>query len=282
MKCFFVSDLHGNIERYKILFSHILEEKPDAVFMGGDLLPHGYAPLNEAKNFLEESFFNEIRRIREKNETRFFIIMGNDDPMKFEKYFTDAHREKTIDYVHDRTVGFGNLYVSGYSYVPPTPFMLKDWERYDISRYVDPGCISPEEGFRTVPLPDNEVKYSTIVKDLERLSRNSPQGRTIFLFHSPPYNSKLDRAGLDGRMIDHVPLDVHVGSMAIQRFIKEEQPFLTLHGHVHESVSLTGTWHEKIEETFMFTGAHHGPELALVRFDTADLKASTRELVPII
>ena len=63
-------------------------------------------------------------------------------------------------------------------------------------------------------------------------------------------------------------MDVHVGSIAIQRFIKTKQPLLTLHGHVHESAQITGWWNEKVERTYSFTAAHDGPELAVVRFDT--------------
>ncbi len=46
------------------------------------------------------------------------------------------------------------------------------------------------------------------------------------------------------RMVDHVPLDVHVGSIAIRRFIEARQPLAALHGHVHESARLTGAWRE--------------------------------------
>ena len=51
-------------------------------------------------------------------------------------------------------------------------------------------------------------------------------------------------------MIDHIPLDVHVGSIAIKRFIEAKQPMLTLHGHVHESTRLTGNWQQHIGNTF--------------------------------
>jgi len=40
------------------------------------------------------------------------------------------------------------------------------------------------------------------------------------VLHSPPYDTGLDRAALDGRSVDHAPLDVHVGSIAIRRFIE--------------------------------------------------------------
>ena len=48
--CFFVSDLHGQLNRYQVLFSKILEEKPAAVFLGGDLLP-SFGNMREG-NFL--------------------------------------------------------------------------------------------------------------------------------------------------------------------------------------------------------------------------------------
>ena len=38
-RCFFVSDLHGRRRRYLKLFERIAEERPAALFMGGDLLP---------------------------------------------------------------------------------------------------------------------------------------------------------------------------------------------------------------------------------------------------
>jgi Icc-related predicted phosphoesterase len=173
------------------------------------------------------------------------------------------------------------MFITGYSYVPPTPFQLKDWERYDLSQYVDVGAVSLEQGKRTVDVPLDEIKYSTIAEDLEKLSKQSPSGKTIYLFHSPPYHSCLDRADLQGKKVDHAPMDVHVGSIAIQRFIKTHQPLLTLHGHVHESVRITGLWKEKIGRTYSFTAAHHGPELAVVRFDTNHLENAIRELLPV-
>jgi len=80
-------------------------------------------------------------------------------------------------------------------------------------------------------------------------------------------------------MIDHAPMDVHVGSIAIQRFIKRKQPLITLHGHIHESSRITGSWMDREGGTFMFSAAHDGPELALIRFDPDDPESATRELL---
>jgi hypothetical protein len=38
-------------------------------------------------------------------------------------------------------------------------------------------------------------------------------------------------------------------------------------------------WRERLGRTWMFSAAHDGPELALVRFDPDDLDNATRELV---
>ena len=91
--------------------------------------------------------------------------------------------------------------------------------------------------------------------------------------------SKLDRAGIDGVRIAHALLDVHVGSIAISRFIRKRQPLLTMHGHVHESARLTGSWKENIGRTVALSAAHGGPELALVRFDIRNPAEAERELI---
>jgi Icc-related predicted phosphoesterase len=207
-----------------------------------------------------------------------FLILGNDVPRSEDPSFRDWDSQRLWTYAHDRRLRFGPYTVYGYSYVPPTPFRLKDWERYDVSRYVDPGCVSPEEGVRTVAVEPHVTRYATIRHDLDRLTHEEPLEKGVFLFHSPPYDTRLDRAGLDGRMIDHVPVDVHVGSIAIRRFIEKRQPLVTLHGHIHESARLTGCWRDRIGRTHMLSAAHDGPELALILFDLDDIEHARREL----
>ena len=85
-------------------------------------------------------------------------------------------------YINQRKVLFKQYIVYGYSFIPPTPFQLKDWERYDVSRYVDPGCTHPSEGFRTTDLT-NDIEYGTIQKDLEELTKN--EDLTMVSFFSP-------------------------------------------------------------------------------------------------
>jgi len=276
LPCFFASDLHGRLDRYDKLVDRVVEERPRAVFLGGDLLP--FERCWSGVDFLGEELMPRMRRIRELS-SRVFLILGNDDPRDREAALVDADLRGELDYMHGRWKAISGYQVFGYSFVPPTPFLIKDWERYDVSRYVDPGCVSPEEGHRTVPVPAAEIRSRTIELDLQRMAADRRLDNSVILFHSPPYQTRLDRAALDGRMVDNVPLDVHVGSVAIRRFIEHHRPLLTLHGHIHESQRITGSWRDQIGRTEMFNAAHDGPELALIRFDLHDLGGATRELI---
>jgi Icc-related predicted phosphoesterase len=285
--CFFVSDLHGHIDRYLKLSEAIQDEQPAAVFFGGDLLPSRVFITHQGvriKEFISDFLLQEFRSLKHQMGDAYpqiFLILGNDDGKGAESQVEEGEKAGLWHYVHNRKASFGRFSVFGYAYVPPTPFLLKDWERYDVSRYVDPGCIPPEEGWRTDPSAavEDESTWATIKQDLDRLVANENLSRAIFLFHSPPHRTNLDRADLDGRIIDNVQVDVHVGSIAIKRFIEVQQPFLTLHGHVHESTRMTGSWQQKIGRTHSFSAAHDGPELALVRFDLDELKNATRVLI---
>jgi Icc-related predicted phosphoesterase len=208
-----------------------------------------------------------------------FTILGNDDPAFEAAACEDLAGRRLWSYVHARRADLAPHTVYGYACVPPTPFGLKDWERYDVSRYVPPGCVSPEEGYHTVDFDPLTIRYATISDDLARLAGDDPLERAVFLLHTPPHETALDRAALDGKSVDGVPLDLNVGSIAVRRFIEERQPLLTLHGHVHESARLTGEWRERIGRTHMFTAAHDGPELSLVQFDLNDLDAAERRLL---
>jgi Icc-related predicted phosphoesterase len=280
-KCFFVSDLHGHISRYEKLFQQIEVEKPEAVFMGGDLLPHGMRRIEQIDDFTTDFIFPKLHQLKKALNDKYpqiFLILGNDDARSEEERFLEESKKGLFHYMNQKKVYLNNYPVFGYSFVPPTPFQMKDWEKYDVSRFVDPGCVPPTEGFRTTNIQEDS-EYATIQKDLARLTKNEDITNAIFLFHSPPYKTYLDRAALDGIMIDHVPMDVHVGSIAIQRFIEEKQPLLTLHGHIHESTRITGHWEQQSGKTTSFNAAHDGPELSLIIFDLEDPKKANRFLL---
>jgi Icc-related predicted phosphoesterase len=278
-RCLFVSDLHGRPDRYEKLLAAVEAERPGAVFLGGDLLP---ALSQSGGEFLLAWLAPRLEALRTRlgpAYPRTLALFGNDDPRSEEESLAELERRLLLEHAHGRRIALGPQPVYGYACVPPTPFTLKDWERYDVSRYVDPGCVSPEEGHRSVAVPEGDTKWGTIANDLEALVGVADVSGAVFLFHSPPHGTALDRAALDGRTVDHAPIDVHVGSIAIRRFIEARQPLVTLHGHVHESARLTGAWQDRIGRTVCLSAAHDGPELALVRFETERPAQATRQLV---
>lgn len=279
-QCYFVSDMHGNKLRYVKLWDVIRQEKPDAVFLGGDLLPGMWIQ----PDFVQEVMIPEMQSIKIDIQNRYpsvFLIPGNDDGKWIEPQLVEGEALGLWKAIHNRHVKYQAFDIFGYAFVPPTPFLYKDWEKYDVSQFVEPGSISPEEGKHSADVDPSEIHFGTIQADLEQLTQGIDLSNAIFLFHAPPWQTDLDRAALDGKMVDHIPLDVHIGSIAIKRFLEARQPLLSLHGHIHESSRLTGNWREKIGRTWAFSAAHDGEELALVRFDPDNLEDASRELIPV-
>jgi Icc-related predicted phosphoesterase len=285
-RCVFATDIHGRPDRYEKLFHAIERRAPDAVFLGGDLTPSPMAAMNPSNplpaDFIGDYLSERLERIRRRMADRYpdvFVILGNDDHRSLEPDLMEGDRRGLWTYCHNRSCELDGYDVYGYAFVPPSPFLLKDWERYDVSRYVPPGCVSPEEGRRSVEVDPREVQFGTIGADLAGIVGGRGLERAVMLFHTPPHDTVLDRVANDNKFVEHVPLDLHVGSIAVRRFIETRQPLVTMHGHIHESARLTGRWRERIGATHVFGAAHDGPELALVSFDLENLDGATRELL---
>lgn len=216
----YASDLHGNHSAYQKLFS--LET--DAVVLGGDLLTY---PLKSGGDLLAlqrrfiEGFLAPLMATRPC-----YWIPGNDDwgallgPL-----------ESAGTAIHGRAVPFlDGLSIAGYACVPITPFGMKDFDRVDIPgwepRQPPERCLwSSPAGVEPVPLRAVQDR-PTIEADLAALAAQSDPAKTVYVTHSPPYATTLDR--LHGGITP-------IGSRAVRHFIDRQQPPLTLHGHIHES-----------------------------------------------
>ena len=277
--CLFVSDLHGKMSRYEALFRLIKKEKPDFVFIGGDLLPHrggfreGYSGLNTdfVSGFLIPKF-TKLQQSMDCSYPEIFLIPGNDDrKSEFEK-ITKGENEDLWRNIHNRCIVMGKYRIYGYACVPPTPFRIKDWERFDLKPGKTEGCIPPPEGVFSQEMPF-DIDTGTIDEDLQALVYDEDMSFGVFLFHWPPFDTFLDQADT-GK-----PTPVPVGSKAIRNLIESRQPYITMHGHIHESASLSGEWKQTFGRTLSFSAAHNGPELSVVRFQLHDPTSATRILI---
>ncbi|HNQ67766.1 MAG TPA: metallophosphoesterase [Bacteroidales bacterium] len=279
-KAVHTSDLHGKKEIYGKLFTYIKNEVPDIVFLGGDLYPSFRDMQNQNDDFFEDFLVPNFTNLKQELKDKYpiiCIILGNDDPAPEEKKFKKPEYCNLWNYINCGKLKYKKYTIYGYSYIPPTPFLYKDWELYDVSRYVDPGCVHPTEGIRSID-PGRDIDFASIKKDLEDLTANQNLENAIFLFHSPPYKTNLDRAALDNKFVDYIPLDVNVGSIAIKELIESRQPLLTLHGHIHESTTLTGHWKEIIGKTYCFNAATELKALSIIEFDLDNFNNAIRKI----
>ena len=102
------------------------------------------------KTFSRDLFsagFLNLKKTMDSAYPSVFIILGNDDARIEERGLQECENRGLWHYMHNRRVSWNGYSIYGYAFVPPTPFMLKDWERYDVSRYLDPLCVAPEEGW---------------------------------------------------------------------------------------------------------------------------------------
>lgn len=232
-KLIFTSDLHGNKSLYERLAKKSSEKDIDAVVIGGDLCPRGGSTLKETVSMQNDFLKRFMIPLFSKLDKDVFLIMGNDDFRINEPILKDNNINK-IRYINKKAVEINKKFnIAGYGFVNPTPFRLKDWEKDEGVESVTPAPIFPEE-IRTAGKEGGTVK-----EDLEKLKLLSNPKNTIYTIHAPPFDTKLD-------MIDG---NTHVGSRAIRQFIEKEQPYLTLHGHIHESPRMSGSWKDKIGKT---------------------------------
>jgi Icc-related predicted phosphoesterase len=140
---------------------------------------------------------------------RLHLILGNDD-----RFEVDAALEgsDTVVPFEGRAVEVDRYELVGCGYTNPTP-----WH-------------TPRE------LPEDALR-----KRLQAaVDRARHMDRTIFVFHCPPRDTSLDlapRLTPDLKVVQRAGTVeyVHVGSSSVRDLIREHQPFLSLHGHIHES-----------------------------------------------
>ena len=168
-KLIYTADLHGNEEFYKRLLKKAEDEDTNAIVIGGDLCPRDGLTLKDKINnqriFLEKFMIPLFKDFRLKNKNlEIYAIMGNDDFRINLEILENAEKQKILQSIHKKSIKINNKYnIAGYSFVNPTPFRLKDWEKPDSNNYKEPAQLFLEE-IRSVAKEDG-----TIEEDLQEL-----------------------------------------------------------------------------------------------------------------
>src|SRR3989338_11274572 len=137
MKLIYTADLHGNEKFYRRLLNKAEEIKADAVIIGGDLCPRigetTEQKIHNQRLFFEDFLFPLLSDFKKRNEKcEICLIMGNDDFRINMPALENAEKGNIIKSIHMKSEKLNeNINIAGYSFVNPTPFRLKDWEKSD-------------------------------------------------------------------------------------------------------------------------------------------------------
>lgn len=282
----YTSDIHGNEIQYRRLAEYAIQCAAKSVIIGGDILPKN-VPSNEIisaqRSFIQKRLPVLLEPLRQ-NKIKVYLMMGNDDAA------ANIHALQELDpeffhIIHERRLKLTRDFdIVGYSCVPITPFGIKDWEKHDFSlvprelkayyerrkkeNYALQGFKSTKNGWKNYAFDEKTEGKDSIQIDLSKKVFTKRPKQTVYVMHSPP----------DSTSLDMLMRREHVGSIAIRLFIEERQPYLTLHGHIHETVLVSGSFMQDIGETLCIASGNHDqtPTLALIQFDLYNPKEARR------
>jgi len=268
-KLLLCADLHGNEVQIERLVK--FAQDVDALLIGGDLTPR-YSPVwlwehntnlvAETRRWFNEDFMPIIKRCT----VPVYITFGNTDCRANVAYFMEKWNDDQVHIIESGVVPLhfrlpptsGDQgweegepwHLFALPYVPLSDHHLKDFERFDTVADSVVNYKRPERGFTVAHLngeystEEGIARRKVSKESIESLLATYPlsdpsPGRCIWMTHAPPAQTNLDC----------IRKDCHVGSVAIREAIMQHQPLLSLHGHIHETVIVTGQFKDQLGET---------------------------------
>lgn len=270
MRFIYTTDLHGSVDKYNRILEIARRVSANAVINGGDMLPKGADLFSGQRTFIAD-FLDRHFEQYDKSGIDYLCMLGNDDLAIHDEHFGSVvakhHRAKDLA---QNLIKIGDYELIGMNRVADYPFRLKDRCRMDTLDFKFPqqfgtGLLSEPGGqFRELPDWKRYVRdLPTIEDELELLPRPHDFRKSLYVIHMPPSGLGLDVCA-DRR---------EVGSVAVRRFIEARQPLLALHGHIHESPEMSGTWKTNIGKTICIQpGQRSDLVYVLVDLDTMSIE----------
>lgn len=249
MKILHTTDLHGNHSKFKLVLKKAKKHKVDLIINSGDMLPKGYRTIEDmyqAQMLFITGFLNE----HFKNlDIPYLCYFGNDDLACLEDDFNNMIKShELVHNIKQDKIKIKDYEFIGFNLVPDYPFGLKDNCRMDNKEFLIPMQYS----YPVYSTKNNTCKYvgisdwkkeislqPSLEDELKKLVKPEDFRKSIYVIHTPPANVGLDMINKGNG----------VGSKAVLQFLIKHQPLLSLHGHIHESLRVSGKWEAKIGET---------------------------------
>jgi len=276
MRLIYATDIHGNRRSFEALFRQAAALPVDAVVLGGDLLP---APRSlQTYSFDQHAFITKVMRplikdFQRRNKMTVLLMLGNDDSSVCAHDLLEMENDGLLKYIHRRPQPLGDYVIYGYSFVPLTPFGIKDWEKFDTRDQIPPPTGHPpfvtrDKGVTLVDIERDIRPRGTIEDDFSAMASETDPAKTIYVTHTPPYRTALDI----------IYNGSQVGSKSLRAFIEKHQPPFTLHGHIHESPLRSGKIFDHIGDTISVNPGDSLDDLKAVCLDTTNITGGIRRL----
>ena len=248
MKILYVTDLHGDKNKYEKMLKIAVDENVNVIVNGGDMLPKQCDRRKEQSLFIKEYLQDYFARLN-THGIKYLAMLGNDDLLSVDKSFDEVCNEfGNIYNIAQNKVKINDYEFIGMNYILDHPFGCKDRvvmeDNYIFQKQLmSQAKISNDSGFGTI---ENWIEYATtqlpkMREILNKLPKPDNFNKAVYVMHMPPAGLKLGQLSFQ---------DMDIGSTDIYNFIKEKQPLLTLHGHIHESPDTqTGKWINSIKKT---------------------------------
>lgn len=287
----FTTDVHGSVVCFKKFIASAKFYEADVIVMGGDCTGKMLVPVISNGSGYKSSYLDRDWVLATESEKADFVRMVGDagyyplsvtqdeydelrnDPAKVGERFTAvmvSTLEGWLEYAKDKLKGTGVRCLI-------TP---GNDDHLDIDRVIEADDFVITGENRVIQLDDEiemlsmgwtnptpwdtprECDEAPLGERIERLAADvKNMEKAIFNLHAPPYGSGLDSApemGADGVPLRGGTVMKSVGSTAVRDAIKNYQPMLGLHGHIHES---RGT--HKIGRTLCINPGSNYGDLAL-------------------
>ena len=246
MKFIYACDIHGDKNKYEDLLKIAKEEKIEYIVLGGDLLPKRGIRKIIQPEFIKDYFEHYFKNLNENN-IKCILIPGNDDLEKFDIQINElCERFNNIFNIDNRKLDIEDVNFIGLSKVLDHPCGSKNRVLIEENLKMQPQLSSEiyiNKDTEVITIEEWEKYRESNIDKMEDILDNLPKldkGRkTIYIFHDPPYGIGLDVCG-NG---------LQVGSKAITKFLEKSHSYMSFHGHIHESPSVTNVWYNKLGET---------------------------------
>ena len=268
MRILFLSDIHGSSTVFEKSINFVKNNDIDVLIISGDLSGKNIHPIivengnytyeiDGCKQTVSESDIVLYETKLAERGHYFFRISKEDFSNLREKEIFELLDLKILERLDNWLITLSQLVESECITVIVTPGnddiikvdnLIKKYESKGIfsglSKPVKVGMneiisldytnITPWKTYRELPEKELEKLIKSKVKLVDNIRFS------IFNFHCPPYDTKLDIAPSIDSNFRYVinPGGIenkHVGSTAVKMAIEQYQPLLTLHGHIHES-----------------------------------------------